>query len=171
MKNPIAQKLYETYCAAVGGKAPNGDPLPPWEELASDEFASDEKKRLQSGAWLALEQQVENQIDAALKAFRAMEAMELTKLSLAPGDIVLVTVPKEAPLTPQLQTSLAGTFTNLLHDKGVRVLIKNADIALEVLADLLTADDLAKMARRMEQKKLAAETPPEQKKNPGFESN
>ena len=46
--------------------------------------------------------------------------------------------------------------------KGVRVLLKNADIAVDVLADLLTADDLAKLAARLEQKKLEAPVAPEQ---------
>ena len=43
----LAGKLYTTYCAAVGGKAFNGDPLPPWSE-----FRADEKKTKQSEAWI-----------------------------------------------------------------------------------------------------------------------
>lgn len=42
----IAKRLYETYCEAAGGKAFNGDPLPGW-----DEFASDPKKDKQANAW------------------------------------------------------------------------------------------------------------------------
>ena len=91
--------------------------------------------------------------------------LEIEKLAPAAGDILLVTVPKEALLTPGVMTSLNKTFTNLLYGTGVRVLIKNADIAVEVLADLLTADDLARMAARMEKKKLAqADTGPVQNK-------
>jgi hypothetical protein len=227
MKTEIAKLLYETYCAAVGGKAFNGDPLPAW-----DEFVADEKKKLQSDAWLKAAEAVSREplallgdgmfanrltaqktaalmdggmtvtgfvltkpgeaehgqiaiVDKAacrwLKRDELQDLMHgkpqltdqdcqlfkslgLEKLSLVSGDIVLVTVPKEVPLSPQVQSSLAGTFTNLLHDKGVRVLIKNADIAVDKLADLLTADDLAKMAQRMEQKKLAEPVAPEQNK-------
>ena len=42
----LAGILYETYCAAVGGKAFNGDPLPKWEE-----FRADPAKKKQADAW------------------------------------------------------------------------------------------------------------------------
>lgn len=41
-----AGELYAAYCAAVGGKAFNGDQLPAW-----DEFRKDESKTLQANAW------------------------------------------------------------------------------------------------------------------------
>lgn len=44
----VAQDLYTIYCAAVGGVAFNGDPLPSWEE-----FRADPKKDKQAQAWLA----------------------------------------------------------------------------------------------------------------------
>lgn len=44
----IANELYTTYCAAVGGKAFNGDPLPDWPT-----FRRDPKKSKQSDAWIA----------------------------------------------------------------------------------------------------------------------
>jgi hypothetical protein len=44
----VAKELYTTYCAAVGGKAFNGDPLPDWET-----FVADESKKKQADAWLA----------------------------------------------------------------------------------------------------------------------
>ena len=232
MKANIAKLLYETYCAAVGGKAFNGDPLPAW-----DEFAADEKKKLQSDAWLKTAEAVPlallgegmfaNRITAekikhlcesgmvitgivatklhcpheeglvaivdkgAVRWLKKDEAWDLMhtpcggppeggaatppyqaqiadwklaieKLSLVPGDIVLVTVPKEVPLSPPVQDSLKKTFSGLLAGKEVRLLLRNADIALEVLADLLTADDLAKLAARLEQKKLEAPVAPEQ---------
>ena len=239
MKANIAKLLYETYCAAVGGKAFNGDPLPAW-----DEFVADEKKKLQSDAWLKVAEVVplallgegmfSNRITAEkikhlcesgmvitgivatklncpheeglvaivdkgavrwLKKDEAWDLMhgepdtspqpsphsaseaergegeatqiadwklELEKLSLAPGDIVLVSIPKEVPLSRLVKNSISKTFTNLVHGKGVRVLLKNADIAVDVLADLLTADDLAKLAARLEQKKLEAPVAPEQ---------
>lgn len=47
----LAGALYQRYCAAVGGKAFNGDPLPDWAE-----FRSDSNKALQSNAWLAAAQ-------------------------------------------------------------------------------------------------------------------
>ena len=225
MKANIAKLLYETYCAAVGGKAFNGDPLPAW-----DEFVADEKKKLQSDAWLKVAEVVplallgegmfSNRITAEkikhlcesgmvitgivatklhcpqeeglvaivdkgavrwLKKDEAWDLMhnesgfqlpvadwklELEKLSLAPGDIVLITIPKDVPMTPQVQASLANTFTNLVHDKGVRVLLKNADIAVDVLAELLTADDIAKLAARLEQKQLEAPVAPVQSAEP-----
>jgi len=43
----IAGQLYETYCAAVGGKAYNGDPLPSWNA-----FLADASKKKQSDAWI-----------------------------------------------------------------------------------------------------------------------
>lgn len=43
----IAEELYTTYCAAVGGKAFNGDSLPDWET-----FRGDPKKQVQVLAWL-----------------------------------------------------------------------------------------------------------------------
>lgn len=44
-----AKQAYETYNKAVGGVAFNGDPLPSW-----DEFAADESKQKQVGAWIAV---------------------------------------------------------------------------------------------------------------------
>lgn len=44
----IAEELYTAYCAAVGGVAFNGDPLPAWKD-----FSSDPSKEKQSSAWLA----------------------------------------------------------------------------------------------------------------------
>ena len=44
----VAEELYTTYCAAVGGFAFNGDPLPTWVE-----FSTDPLKTKQSEAWLA----------------------------------------------------------------------------------------------------------------------
>jgi len=44
----IAEVMYTTYCASVGGKAFNGDPLPSWVE-----FGKDEKKKAQRNAWIA----------------------------------------------------------------------------------------------------------------------
>ncbi len=43
----LAGELYEIYCAEVGGKAWNGDPLPSWKE-----FRADPIKTLQSDAWV-----------------------------------------------------------------------------------------------------------------------
>ena len=88
--------------------------------------------------------------------------LQIEKLSLVPGDIVLVTVPKEVPLSPPVQDSLKKTFSGLLAGKEVRLLLRNADIALDVFADLLTADDIARLAARLEQKKLEAPVAPEQ---------
>lgn len=47
-KRHIASIMYETYCGAVGGRAFNGDPLPPWKE-----FSEDPKKAVQAQGWLA----------------------------------------------------------------------------------------------------------------------
>ncbi|MDE2101790.1 MAG: hypothetical protein KGL39_31375, partial [Patescibacteria group bacterium] len=77
------------------------------------------------------------------------------KMSLQPGDILLASVPKNVPLTLGLKASLSKTFTNLLHDKGVRVLIKNEDIGMDKLADLLTAEDVHRILERIDQRKLA----------------
>ncbi|MES2923707.1 MAG: hypothetical protein V4819_19285 [Verrucomicrobiota bacterium] len=44
----LAGRLYDTYCAAVGGVAFNGDPLPKW-----DAFRADTTKQKQSDAWIA----------------------------------------------------------------------------------------------------------------------
>ncbi len=44
----VAEQLYETYCAAVGGTAFNGYPLPKWAE-----FRADPSKQKQSDAWVA----------------------------------------------------------------------------------------------------------------------
>lgn len=43
----IAGRAYAAYCAAVGGKAFNGDPLPDWKT-----FRADPAKRKQSDAWV-----------------------------------------------------------------------------------------------------------------------
>lgn len=50
----LVQQLYETYCAAVGGKAFNGDPLPSWHD-----FKADPKKQVQVAAWRAVADKAE----------------------------------------------------------------------------------------------------------------
>jgi hypothetical protein len=45
-KEPLARKMYDDYCEAVGGKVFNGDSLP-----RSDEFFTDETKQKQANAW------------------------------------------------------------------------------------------------------------------------
>ncbi len=47
-KEIVAEELYTTYCAAVGGIAFNGDPLPDWAT-----FYADPSKAKQASAWLA----------------------------------------------------------------------------------------------------------------------
>ena len=42
----LAKKMYDAYCAAVGGVAHDGKPLP-----RSKEFFNDASKRKQSNAW------------------------------------------------------------------------------------------------------------------------
>lgn len=49
----LAALLYERYCMSVGGLAHDGQPLPGWGE-----FRSDERKRKQSDAWVAVADQV-----------------------------------------------------------------------------------------------------------------
>ena len=44
----IAEAMYTAYCASVGWKAFNGDPLPSWAE-----FSKDQKKKVQYNAWIA----------------------------------------------------------------------------------------------------------------------
>ncbi len=44
----VAEELYTAYCAAVGGKAFNGDPLPDWKT-----FVADPEKQKQAEAWRA----------------------------------------------------------------------------------------------------------------------
>lgn len=46
---PYAQELYSAYCAAVGGKAYNGQPLP-----SAQEFWDDPTKTAQAKAWEAV---------------------------------------------------------------------------------------------------------------------
>ena len=43
----LADKMYEAYCVAVGGKAFNGDLLPDWKT-----FRADPAKQKQSDAWM-----------------------------------------------------------------------------------------------------------------------
>jgi len=45
----LAGRLYNAYCAAVGGKAFNGDDLPTWTE-----FRSAQSKVKQSDAWIVV---------------------------------------------------------------------------------------------------------------------
>jgi hypothetical protein len=44
-----ASRLYTAYCAAVGGKAFNGDPLPSWAD-----FSNDPSKQVQADAWRSI---------------------------------------------------------------------------------------------------------------------
>ncbi len=45
----LADRLYTTYCRAVGGVAFGGGPLPSWQT-----FRATEGKRTQSDAWVAV---------------------------------------------------------------------------------------------------------------------
>ncbi len=65
----IAEKLYEQYCQAVGGKAFNGDTLPDWKT-----FRADSAKAKQSDAWMVVGKVAEDLIDSS-----AGEKIELSK--------------------------------------------------------------------------------------------
>lgn len=62
----LAKTMYTAYCAAVGNKAWNGDPLPTW-----DEFYADETKTKQVEAWLAA-------ADAAIQHMRENAGYTIT---------------------------------------------------------------------------------------------
>lgn len=55
----LAKILYDKYCAGVGGKAFNGDPLPP-----SAEFFADPNKIKQSEAWVATAKEAINWVNS-----------------------------------------------------------------------------------------------------------
>ena len=57
----IARIMYDNYCAGVGGKAFNGDPLP-----NSTVFFNDDTKRKQADAWRKAAQ-------AAIEAIRMLD--------------------------------------------------------------------------------------------------
>jgi hypothetical protein len=57
MNEELAKALYETYCAAVGGVAFNGDKLPSWAE-----FSNDPAKVKQAKAWRAVAFEAERQL-------------------------------------------------------------------------------------------------------------
>lgn len=50
----VAIDLYDTYCAAVGGRAWNGAPLP-----TGAEFFADPQKQKQADAWRAVAQRAQ----------------------------------------------------------------------------------------------------------------
>lgn len=52
----LAREAYDVYCAAVGGKAWNGQPLP-----TAEEFFTDSAKKLQADAWRAVAEYMLNQ--------------------------------------------------------------------------------------------------------------
>jgi hypothetical protein len=71
----VAGILYESYCAAVGGKAYNGDLLPSWVE-----FRADESKKLQSDAWVVvagLHPSEPDEVKAAADAATMLERIEV----------------------------------------------------------------------------------------------
>lgn len=68
----IAGRMYSAYCAAVGGTAFNGDPLPDWPT-----FRADPEKRKQSDAWVA-----------AAKAACTFEDDEGVEYNVPPADSV-----------------------------------------------------------------------------------
>ncbi len=57
MNEELAEDLYETYCAAVGGVAFNGDKLPSWGE-----FVADPTKQKQVEAWRRVAFQAERSL-------------------------------------------------------------------------------------------------------------
>jgi len=83
--------------------------------------------------------------------------------SLALGDdaIVLITVPRWQSLNPAYCGKLKAAL-DPLFPKGQRILIKHDDMNVEVLSDMLTTDDLARIAVRMERKKLNQPVGPKQ---------
>lgn len=66
----LAELLYNNYCAYVGGKAFNGDPLPDWAT-----FSADPNKQLQAEAWRKLAHDAATYRNAKLAEFTDQELL------------------------------------------------------------------------------------------------
>ncbi len=91
------------------------------------------------------------------------ERAELKFESLVLGDdvIVLITVPRTQALTLPYTEALKDNL-HQIFPSGQRIFIKNEDMSMGVLHELLTADDLALLSAKMEQKKISTATGPDQ---------
>lgn len=85
----IAGQLYDVYCAAVGGKAFNGDPLPAWAE-----FSKDPAKKKQADAWRTAArvndatQRLIREHRLAVESLTENQLAEAIRQALACGDFV-----------------------------------------------------------------------------------
>ena len=70
-REELAREIYDTYCAAVGGKAFNGDRLPPWGV-----FQSDPAKRKQAEAWMTVADKAAALLEDEIADKLAADAME-----------------------------------------------------------------------------------------------
>lgn len=155
--NAIAKLFYDTYCTSLGGKKPYTDePLPSWED-----FAAAPESKIQSDAFILAGQAVEKQGEEAKLGF----IKQVDSLEIGDDTIIVMTVARTQPLTASYCAFLRGGLSELFPN-GQRIYIKSEDMPwdMEVLADLLTPDDLAKLAARMESKALANGLPPLQNK-------
>jgi len=84
--------------------------------------------------------------------------------SLTVGDdvIILITVPRTQLLTELYCATLKQSLAELFP-AGQRIFIKNEDMNMDVLHHLLTAEDLANLSARLEQKNQRAAGPDQQK--------
>lgn len=94
----LAHTLYDEYCAAVGGKAFNGDPLP-----HSAEFFSDPKKAKQTYAWRVTAQKAIEQVIGMLdEEVGGISANTLHRLTKPLRDVLFVELeaPKPVAVVP-----------------------------------------------------------------------
>jgi hypothetical protein len=75
-------------------------------------------------------------------------------------DVIIITVPKTLPLTEGNIRGLRSWIRGVFPQN--KCLVKPADWNVDILADMLTPEDLDRLAKRMERKKLSQPIPPEQ---------
>lgn len=80
----LAREFYDAYCSAVGGKAFNGDPLPP-----ASEFFEDEAKSKQANAYRAAVAAIVPPASYAMEADPREPEDDLTTGEVIPTPVVI----------------------------------------------------------------------------------
>lgn len=84
----LANELYTAYCAAVGGKAHDGNQLPTWTEMRADP-----RRKKQSDAWVVTAQAAMAQAGLAYELERGKEVAGLLVEHMARMNAANVRIP------------------------------------------------------------------------------
>lgn len=130
----LADILYSNYCAYVGGKAFNGDPLPDWAA-----FSADPNKELQANAWRKVaDDAIRYTKEFEVRAYREAKLDEFTDQELLLALMTRECGPQRAPINIRFYVPhvIKGVAIDKDHTAAIVMPNEDFEILKQTVADI-----------------------------------